>query len=53
MLVSNSVFLRNNQFNRYLHENLIRKIENLENLGELVSLNLTDNMIEEISGLGF
>jgi len=35
-----------------LHENLIKKIENLENLTELYSLNLSDNMLEEISGLG-
>lgn len=36
----------------YLQENCFKKIENLENLGELVTLNLTDNLLEKIENLG-
>ena len=38
-------------FFRYLQENLIKKMENMEELTCLYSLNLTDNCIETISGL--
>jgi len=34
----------------YLHENLIKKMEGLSLLSELVILNLTDNCIEKIEG---
>lgn len=34
-----------------MQENLIRKIEGLENLKELKTLNVSRNAIEEISGL--
>lgn len=35
----------------YIHENLIKKIENIDHLKKLVSLNLTDNFIEKIENL--
>jgi len=31
-----------------MHENLITKIENLENLKQLCNLNLSDNMLTKI-----
>ena len=37
--------------NLYLHENLITKIEGLENLRELRQINLSKNLISQISGL--
>ena len=36
----------------YLQENCIKKIENLEALTELNTLNLTDNLIEKVEYLG-
>jgi len=36
---------------RYLQENLIKKIEGLDELSELRILNLTDNMLQTIEGL--
>lgn len=36
----------------FLQENLIKDIEGLDNLKELVVLNLNDNIIEKVSGLG-
>jgi len=35
-----------------MHENLVSKIENLENLKQLVNLNLSDNMLLKIENLG-
>ena len=36
----------------YLHENLIKKIENLDKMTEIKNLNLSENFIEKIENLG-